>query len=555
MRVLLFPGLVAVWTVLLLGAGCPQAGTPCEDQTACGSSLLCVDGVCRRPCNAGSDCATAEQCRNGSCLPGSPSQLDAGNLDRSPGVEHPASDRAPLDSPALDRPGGEGIVEDSATGTDAGIRDLGTPDGNVPPDSAGQDRSCSGAYHDGGDGRCVPIGQCSAGYVRPFVDGDGDGVGSGEATVECLAQPLPAGLSVFGDDCNDEDAALWQWLQGYPERDSDGFSGALEVVCSGSSLPPSHLYTPRPPPYIAFQATEVVNEGATGPRDWQQLPAVLLRDGSGASCTLSFVTSMSNRLVARSFDLNLPVDARVLGVLVHVVRRRTGAGSIVDSTVQLWVHGVAQGTNHASAANWPADFEEIVYGSNSDTWGMNLDAAQVNAADFGMALVARHTSGFTPATAEVDAAWMEVVADRGADCDDNDAGHWIRRTVFLDLDRDGFGAGVEQAACLGTALEPGTAENADDCYDDSADAYPGQQFYFTTDRGDGSFDYDCDRATLKETTVSHLGCDCGSGSCGPQTENEVLPTADCGLPFTVQRCRDDCALCIQEPLNLTVACR
>lgn len=36
-----------------------------------------------------------------------------------------------------------------------------------------------------------------------------------------------------------------------------------------------------------------------------------------------------------------------------------------------------------------------------------------------------------------------------------------------------------------------------DCYDSNATAKPGQTSYYTTNRGDGSFDYDCDGATTK----------------------------------------------------------
>jgi len=32
----------------------------------------------------------------------------------------------------------------------------------------------------------------------------------------------------------------------------------------------------------------------------------------------------------------------------------------------------------------------------------------------------------------------------------------------------------------------------EDCYDLNTDAFPGQTEYFEVDRGDGSFDYDCD---------------------------------------------------------------
>ena len=38
----------------------------------------------------------------------------------------------------------------------------------------------------------------------------------------------------------------------------------------------------------------------------------------------------------------------------------------------------------------------------------------------------------------------------------------------------------------------GYVSNSDDCYDRNSDAHPGQYDWFSSDRGDGSYDYDCD---------------------------------------------------------------
>jgi hypothetical protein len=50
-------------------------------------------------------------------------------------------------------------------------------------------------------------------------------------------------------------------------------------------------------------------------------------------------------------------------------------------------------------------------------------------------------------------------------------------------------------------------------------AKPGQVGFFTKDRGDGSFDYDCDGQTLVEHAVANPGyCVCGSfGGCSVST--------------------------------------
>ena len=94
------------------------------------------------------------------------------------------------------------------------------------------------------------------------------------------------------------------------------------------------------------------------------------------------------------------------------------------------------------------------------------------------------------------------VCDRADnDCDgEEDEGALLE--FFLDSDRDGFGdPETIVMACEGAGL----VTNGDDCYDDNSAANPEQEGYFGADRGDGSFDYNCDDA---ETSFF-----AGFGSC------------------------------------------
>ena len=45
-----------------------------------------------------------------------------------------------------------------------------------------------------------------------------------------------------------------------------------------------------------------------------------------------------------------------------------------------------------------------------------------------------------------------------------------------------------------------TATNNDDCYDSNSSANPAATAYYTTDRGDGSYDYNCDGSNTKRYT-------------------------------------------------------
>ena len=78
-----------------------------------------------------------------------------------------------------------------------------------------------------------------------------------------------------------------------------------------------------------------------------------------------------------------------------------------------------------------------------------------------------------------------------------------RRTFYRDKDGDGFGDQKHSVqACRAPA---GYVDNAKDCYDDNAQVHPGQTGFFYKDRGDGSFDYDCD-GQAKRRIVDRAFC-------------------------------------------------
>ena len=83
---------------------------------------------------------------------------------------------------------------------------------------------------------------------------------------------------------------------------------------------------------------------------------------------------------------------------------------------------------------------------------------------------------------------------------------------FRDSDGDGFGD--PSAPYRGTgAPSSGFVRNKDDCYDKNSDAYPGQSNFFAKNRGDGSFDYDCNGVSQRELTISG-SCDGGRANAG-----------------------------------------
>jgi hypothetical protein len=89
---------------------------------------------------------------------------------------------------------------------------------------------------------------------------------------------------------------------------------------------------------------------------------------------------------------------------------------------------------------------------------------------------------------------------------------------YVDADDDGYrpsSAATTLSAdmtCTGAGVAT-AAEPTGDCYDLNASARPNQTGYFSGDRGDGSFDYDCNGAPEKQWTAIASCLDVGPGNC------------------------------------------
>ncbi len=96
-------------------------------------------------------------------------------------------------------------------------------------------------------------------------------------------------------------------------------------------------------------------------------------------------------------------------------------------------------------------------------------------------------------------------------------------TFYADADGDGQGdPNVPVVAC---ARPPGAVANDDDCWDGNPDAKTGQTDWFGSDRGDGSYDYDCDNAETRRTTA--IGA-CSLGICAVLREGWQGSAPACG---------------------------
>ena len=97
------------------------------------------------------------------------------------------------------------------------------------------------------------------------------------------------------------------------------------------------------------------------------------------------------------------------------------------------------------------------------------------------------------------------------DC--NDTNIAISRTIspakYLDADGDTYGTGALTSCAPQTGSY--TASNNTDCYDSNVNAYPGSSYCGGTNRGDGSFDYDCNGSSLECGGTTYYASAPGAG--------------------------------------------
>lgn len=89
------------------------------------------------------------------------------------------------------------------------------------------------------------------------------------------------------------------------------------------------------------------------------------------------------------------------------------------------------------------------------------------------------------------------------------------QNFYIDADGDGYApnGGSQQCWCApGSA--PYTATQTGDCKDDNPQVRPNQTNFFSLNRGDGSYDYNCDGNQEKQYRGTTTGCSVGTFSCG-----------------------------------------
>jgi hypothetical protein len=123
---------------------------------------------------------------------------------------------------------------------------------------------------------------------------------------------------------------------------------------------------------------------------------------------------------------------------------------------------------------------------------------------------------------------------------------------YMDIDGDGFGSTTDKCLCAPSGYY--TSPYSTDCYDGNASANTSATTWYSTHRGDGSYDYNCDGSAEKYYPDKY---NCSSWPlCGSFTAGWKSSVPSCGSNGTyVTACSTDWTSCSTSTATRTQKCR
>jgi hypothetical protein len=158
-------------------------------------------------------------------------------------------------------------------------------------------------------------------------------------------------------------------------------------------------------PNFPTSATGNTNAVGGGTLAWTNPQNIEAADGAFATV---FIGGSGNcdDLIGTGFGFLIPATATINGILAEVNYRDTAGLQIVEAFVKLLKAGSAVGNNKSTFAFLPTTATTVSYGGSADLWGTTWTPSDINAANFGIALV--YAGGAGPDNAEVDFARITV---------------------------------------------------------------------------------------------------------------------------------------------------
>jgi hypothetical protein len=138
--------------------------------------------------------------------------------------------------------------------------------------------------------------------------------------------------------------------------------------------------------------------------NWSNPGSITADDFNYATCSLGDGDN-SRYLRGRNYGFTIPAGATINGIQVSIMRRSNSninGDSVDDDILRLVKNGNVVGNNLASPIDWPTSMAVANYGGATNLWGTTWTPAEINDANFGVALLVENESNNFNRTASVD---------------------------------------------------------------------------------------------------------------------------------------------------------
>lgn len=191
-----------------------------------------------------------------------------------------------------------------------------------------------------------------------------------------------------------------------------------------------------------------VIQTSTGNISWANPTNVEASDSTDASITMAAAGGLTETLLITNFGFAIPGSGTISGIQASIRKHATSqAPFVTDNVVQLIKGGAQQGTNNAASFDWTASYTTSNYGGSSNLWGLTLTPADVNAANFGVAVQVKGNAAFGGINFGIDYVSITITYATGAGAN---TGTITSKQVSLSLPVTNPPTGVDKFAILAT---------------------------------------------------------------------------------------------------------